>query len=145
MCTVAESFCESAMRTPLFLLLISATLALFAGACSKQSDVKASASELEKVFQTSPAPVPGQTATASAQPSPTEAQDLVKAALAAARADDYASGVIALEAAQRVTAEQVMVVQRTLQAMAVDLVNRAANGDQKALAQLKAIEKTRSQ
>ncbi len=139
---------ESAVRSQPFLLLISATLVFFAGACSQQPDVKVSASELEKAFQTPAAPAAGQAAAGSAQPSPTEAQDLVNAALAAAREGDYASGVIALEAAQRkpgVTTEQVMAVQRTLQAMAGDLLNRAGNGDQKALDQLKAIEKSRSQ
>ena len=77
-----------------------------------------------------------------------EAQDLVKSALAAARADDYASGVVALQAARTkpgVSAEQLMAVQRAMQAMTTDLATRAANGDQKALAELKAIERTRSQ
>jgi len=72
----------------------------------------------------------------------------VNAAVVAARADDYASGVIALQEAQQkpgVTAEQVMAVQRTKQALMAELQRRAANGDQGALNQLKAIERTRSQ
>lgn len=124
-------------------------LALFIGACSKKVDVNSSASELEKAFQAPAAPAAGQAANAGAAPTaPAEAQELVKTALTAARADDYAGGVIALQAAQRkpgVSADQLMAVQRTKQAMTAALVNRAANGDQNALAQLKAIERTRSQ
>ena len=111
--------------------------------------MKSSASELEKAFQTPATPVAEQASpAASAQTGTAGAEELVKTALAAARVDDYASGVIALEAAQRkpgVTAQQVMAVQQALLAMTADLATRAANGDQKALAQLKAIEKTRSQ
>ena len=76
------------------------------------------------------------------------ANDLDKTALTAARDNDYASGVIALQAAQQkpgVTADQVMAVQRTKQAMIAELQRRAESGDQRALAQLKAIERTRSQ
>ena len=137
------------MRAQSLFLSLPVTLALCAGACSKKADVKASTSELEKAFQApaAPAAAPGDPA-AAAQTSPAEAHDLVTTALGAARADDYASGLIALEAAQRkpgVTPEQVIAVQRTMQAMTADLVTRAANGDKQALAQLKAIEKTRSQ
>jgi hypothetical protein len=113
--------------------------------------MKSSASELEKAFQTSAAPAP-----AAAQPQPAvptavvqaDANELVKSALTAARANDYASGVIALQAAQvkpGITADQVMAVQRAKQAMVAELQRRAVNGDQQALAQLKAIERTRSQ
>ena len=137
------------MKTQSLMVALTAILMLFASACSKQPDVKSSASELEKAFQTPAASATGQAlAAAPVQTAPTEAQDLIKTALAAARADDYASGVIALEAAQRkpgVTAEQLMAVQRTMRAMTTDLATRAANGDQKALAELKAIERTRSQ
>ena len=137
------------MRAQPLLISLAATLVLFAGACGKKADLNSSAAELEKAFQAPAAPAAIQAgAAATAQTSPAEAQDLVKTALAAARADDYASGVAALEAARRkpgVTAEQLMAVQRTLQAMTTDLATRAANGDQKALAQLKAIERTRSQ
>ena len=118
-------------------------------ACSKKMDVKASVAELEKAFPTPMAAAPVQAARTAALPaSRTGANDLVAAALAAARANDYASGVIALEAAQRqpgLTAEQVMSAQRAQQAMSSDLARRADSGDQNAIAQLKAIEKTRSQ
>lgn len=137
------------MRTRSLLLPLAATLALFAGACSKKADLKSSTSELGKAFPAPVTPAAGQTGgAASAQVAPTEAQDLVQTALAAARADDFASGVMALQAARSKpggSAEQLMAVQRTLQAMTTDLATRAANGDQKALAQLKAIERTRSQ
>ena len=138
------------MKARSLLLWYAVTLVLFAGACNKKPDLKSSAAELEQAFQNPAAPATGQAAPASAptQSSTSEAQDLVKTALAAARADDYASGVMALQAARSkpgVSAEQLMAVQRTLQAMTTDLATRAANGDQKALAQLKAIEKTRSQ
>lgn len=133
---------------PLFLSL-TLPLLIFSSACNKETDIKASTAELEKAFQPpANSPVdPASISTPVENPN-TEAQDLVKAALASARADDIASGVIALESAQRkpgVTAEQVMVVQRAMQTMTANLVKRAASGDKQALAQLKAIEKTRSQ
>lgn len=135
------------MKTQVLMLLYAVALVFFAGACRQEADVKSSAAELEKAFQAPAAP--GQADPAAAMSAaPADAQNLVQAAVAAVRADDYASGVAALETAQRkpgVSAEQVMAVQRTLQAMTADLVTRAANGDQKALAQLKAIERTRSQ
>ncbi len=135
------------MRTQRILISFVVALMLVTASCRKQEDVKSSASELELAFQTPTAPGSANPAV-SAQTVPSGAEELVKTALAAARVDDYASGVIALEAAQRkpgVTAEQVMAVQRAVLAMTSDLATRAANGDQKAMAQLKAIEQTRSQ
>ena len=135
------------MRIRSLLLQLSAVFVLALGACSKKVDVKASVSDLEKAFP-SPAAVAEAARPASSPATPTEANDLVKTALAAARANDFASGVIALEAAQRkpgLTAEQVMTAQQAMRAMSADLARRADNGDQQALAQLKAIEKTRSQ
>jgi len=137
------------MRTFCRWLLFSALIAVTVASCSKQPDVKATVSELEKAFPTAAAP-----AEVAAQPAPplpvpqANADDLVKTALTAARANDYASGVIALQAAQvkpGVTADQVMAVQRAKQAMVAELQRRAVNGDQHALAQLRAIERTRSQ
>jgi hypothetical protein len=136
------------MRTLAALLVV---LGLFAGACSKKADVQTSVSELEKAFPTvaaSAQPQPSTPTAAPAQPPQTDAEALVKNALAAARANDYASGVIALQTAQTkpgITADQVAAVQRTKQAMIAELQRRAVNGDQQALAQLRAIEKTRSQ
>lgn len=138
-----------ARKTSRRILLLSAALMLSLGGCGKKADVKSSVSELEKAFPTAaaPAPVPAQPA-APAQVPQGNADDLVKSAVASAQAGDYANGVIALQAAPLkpgVTAEQVMAIQRAKQAMIGDLQRRAANGDQAALAQLKAIERTRSQ
>jgi hypothetical protein len=137
------------MKTSCRLLVLSVALVLALGACSKKPDVKASVSELEKAFPTAAAPaeVQAQPTAPTAVPQ-ANADALVKRALTAARANDYASGVIALQAAQTrpgVTADQVMAVQRAKQAMVGELQRRAVNGDQQALAQLKAIERTRSQ
>jgi hypothetical protein len=119
------------------------------GACSKKPDVKATVSELENAFPAAAARAPVQAQPAAPTPvAQANADDLVKSALTAARANDYAGGVIALQAAQvkpGVTAEQVMAVQRAKQAMVAELQRRAVNGDQQALSQLKAIERTRSQ
>jgi len=133
------------MRAHPILLSLAVTLMITGGACSRKPDVKSTVSELEKAFQ-APAGVPA--AAASAPAGAAEAHELVQTALAAARTDDFANGVLALQAARRqpgVSAEQLMVVQRTMQALTTDLANRAASGDEKALAQLKAIERTRSQ
>jgi len=131
------------------LLPTCAVLVLAIGACGRKADVKSTTAELEKVFSvTSAVPVVTAPSVNPAPSAPAAADDLVKSALAAARANDFAAGVIALEAAQRkpgVTAEQVMAAQRAMQAMNADLARRAAAGDAQALAQLKAIEKTRSQ
>ena len=131
------------------IFLLSAALMLSLGGCSKKPDVKSSVSELEKAFPTAAVPAPVQTQPAAPSQAPQRnADDLVKSALASAQAGDYASGVIALQAAPLkpgMTAEQLMAIQRAKQAMVGELHRRAANGDQAALAQLKAIEKTRSQ
>ena len=138
------------MKTPCrWLLLFSVALLLASGACSKKPDVQSSVSELEKAFPSAAAPASVQSQPTTPTPVPqANANDLVKNALTAARANDYASGVIALQAAQvkpGITADQVMAVQRAKQAMVAELQRRAINGDQHALAQLKAIERTRSQ
>jgi hypothetical protein len=119
--------------------------------CSKKTDVKSQVSELEKTFQdTSPAaPSPGQRPLAS-QPvsSPGDARAYVSLALSAVRTNDFAGGVIALQAAQRrsaLTPAQHRAVYQAMQAMTADLLARAANGDARAKADLAAIEKTRSQ
>lgn len=131
------------------LLLVSAALVLALGACSKKPDVQSSVTELEQAFPTvaTAAPVQPQPTAPVAVPQ-ADANNLVQSALTAARANDYAGGVIALQAAQvkpGVTADQVMAVQRAKQAMVAELQRRAVNGDQHALSQLKAIERTRSQ
>jgi hypothetical protein len=135
-----------ALKTRSHRILLSAALALSLGACSKKAEIKSSLSELEKAFPS--APVQAQGATPDAAPPRDDANALVSRAVAAARANDYAGGVIALQAATitiGVTAEQVLAIQDAKQAMVGVLQRRAAAGDQAALAQLKAIEKTRSQ
>lgn len=137
------------MKTSPWLLSLAATLPLALGACSNKANVKSSVSELEKAFPSAAAPAPTQTQPAAPSPAPQgDANDLVKNAVSAAQANDYASGVIALQAAQQkpgMNADQVMAAQRAKQAMVTELQRRAVNGDQAALAQLKAIEKSRSQ
>ena len=137
------------MKPSCRVLLLSVALVLILAACSKKPDVQLSVSELEKAFPSAAASAPVQPQPAAPAPVPqADANDLVKNALTAARANDYASGVIALQAAQAkpgVTADQVMAVQRAKQAMVAELQRRAVNGDQQALAQLKAIERSRSQ
>jgi hypothetical protein len=118
-------------------------------ACSKKADVKSQVAELEEAFQ---APAP---ATASqpekgvlSQGLPADANAYVNLALSAVRTNDYAGGVNALQAVQRmpgITANQLMAVERAKEAMTSDLVARAARGDAKAKAELAVIEKTRSQ
>ena len=137
------------MRIKLHLLQLSVVLVLALGACSKKAGVKSGVSELEKVFPSAAAPVPAQAQPAAPGPAPqADANDLVKNALSAARAGDYAGGVIALQTALEkpgMTAEQSVAVRNANRAMVEELQRRAVNGDQQALAQLKAIEKTRSQ
>jgi len=139
------------MNTAYRLILSWALAVCVLAACDKKTEVKSSVAELEAVFSNAPpsvasAPQPEVlNAPASAPP---DANAFVRAAVSAARANDYADSVIALQAAQQqpgITAEQVMAVQRTKQAMVGELQRRAASGDEAALAQLRAIERTRSQ
>ena len=124
---------------------------LLAAGCKKKADVTSEVSELEKAFPTavtSPQPPP-----ATTQPNPAPATNpdpnaLVQSALSAVRANDYAGGVIALQAAQnspRISYQQLMAVEKAKQAITAELQARAGRGDAKALADLAAIEKTRSQ
>jgi hypothetical protein len=137
------------MKPRLCLLPVCGAVMLALSACGKRAEVKAQVSELEKAFPTAAIPVPAQTDTSnSAPPAPPEASAVVNFALAAARTNDYAASVVALQAVQQlpgVTAPQLMAVQRTVEAMTADLVARAARGDAKAKADLATIEKTRSQ
>jgi len=139
----------SFMKLSCRLILLCAPLALGLLACHKRSDVSTSTSELEKAFPTAAATStsPPPSLSPAAAP-PANADALVQQALAAARANDYAGGVIALQAAQEkpgVTPAQVTAVQHAKRAMMADLQRRAESGDAQALAQLKAIERTRSQ
>jgi len=125
--------------------------------CSKKPDVSATVSELEKAFPVAAAAVPSAAPEAAPAPAPVSASALsdpnvyVRAALAAARANDYGSGVLALEELQQmksakpVSANQLMTIEQAKQAMIAELVARADRGDPKAKADLAAIEKNHSQ
>ena len=128
--------------------LLGILLLTFA-ACTQKADVKSEVSELEKSFKIKAAAAPIQPDhSAPGQSQPTDAEVWVNRALSAARTNDYAGGVIALQSAQSArgaTAEQLMAVQRMMSAMTADLAARAAKGDVRAKADLAAIERTRSQ
>jgi hypothetical protein len=129
--------------------LLGLALVLMLGACRKKADVNTGVADLEKAFPTTAAPPPAPAQPGVATPAPqSDANDLVRQALAAQRANDYAGGVIALQAAQQrpgLTAQQVMATEQAKDAMVQELQRRAVNGDQRALAQLRAIERTLSQ
>jgi len=139
---------EFLLKTRSLAFLVTVTFSLICGGCGKKADVESSTAELEKAFQAPAPPAPTPTTPVAPNSSAQSANDLIKAALASAKADDYANGVITLQEAQRkpgVTAEQLMAVHQTMKAMTTDLLRRADAGDQRALEQLRAIEKTRSQ
>jgi len=116
--------------------------------CNKKADVKSQTSELERAFPAAASAAPAPSESPAPGQAPTDANAYVKTALSAVNADDYAASVIALQTAQRVrgvTAEQLMAIERSKQAMTSSLVERAARGDEKAKADLSRIEKTLSQ
>ena|ERR1041385_8662633 len=132
-----------------FFWLFTALLGFFlAGTgCRKQASVKSQVTDLEKAFPTAavqtPAPEQQQPA---AQPEAPNA--VVGQALAAARANDYAGAVIALQSAKDrpgLTVEQFRAIEAAKSAMVNDLQNRADRGDARAKADLAAIERKRSQ
>ena len=72
----------------------------------------------------------------------------IQIAIAAAKANDPATGVIALQSAKRtlgLTAEQLMSVEQASQALTADLTRRADAGDAKAKAALELIARARSE
>ncbi len=110
-------------------LTLGLVLALVSG-CARKSDVQHQTGELEKAFQSS------------------QTNPYVRLAVSAVRTNDYAIGAIALQNAQRLpglNAAQLMAVQRTMEALTANLVDRAAKGDANAQAALAAIERSRSQ
>jgi len=118
--------------------------------CSKKVDVKDQVSQLEKAFPAAApaAAAPIETPAATVQVPASDANAYVKAALSAVQANDYAGGVIALQKVERmpgVTYQQLVAIERTKQAINIDLINRADRGDAKAKADLAKIEKTLSQ
>ncbi len=126
---------------------LSAAVLLALSACGRNADAKTQVSELKKVFE--PAQPPVQTERpASGQALLAEANAYVSLALSAVRTNDYVGGVIALQAVQRmpgITSQQLMAVEGAMQAMTAELLVRASKGDAKALSDLAAIERTRSQ
>jgi hypothetical protein len=130
----------------LFLLVI---LLAWTG-CGRKNDIKPAVSELEKAFAVSAAATPAAAVPPDtlAQAKAGDAHALVRVALSSVASNDYAAGVIALQAVQRipgVTAQQLMAAEQAKQALTADLVVRADRGDAKAKAELDAIEKTLSQ
>lgn len=74
--------------------------------------------------------------------------DAVRLAIAATQSNDFAAGVIALQAAKAspgLTASQLSAMEQAAQAITSDLTRRADAGDPKARAELEAIERSRSQ
>jgi hypothetical protein len=133
-------------------LCLCGLLLLLNVGCKKKTDVTSEVSELQKAFPAAAAPVPAAatapTAVNTAAANNPDPNAIVQAALTAVRTNDYAAGVIALQTVQRlpnVTQQQLMAVERAKQAMTAELLARAGRGDAKALADLAAIEKTRSQ
>lgn len=116
------------------------------GGCGKQDRVKRGVAELENAFppatnlaQFPDAPLSGRGGAPAAY---------VQVAMAAVRTNDYAAGVIALQAAQRLSglrAQQLIAIENAKQAMMTELLTRASSGDAKAKADLVVIEKTYSQ
>jgi hypothetical protein len=110
--------------------------------------VKEQVAALELAFAPAPQPAqPDSTSPKNPVP-PSEANAYVSFALAAVRTNDSVGAVMALQRVRQLpgpTAAQLMAVQRALDAVTADLVARAGRGDPKALADLEAVEKTRSQ
>src|SRR5256885_13181803 len=120
---------------PFLLPLCGAALLAFS-ACGKKADVKAQVSEWEKGFQTAAAGAPVQAGRPASNPAPlADANAWVGLALSAVRTNDFAGGVISLQALQRMpglTAEQLLSVPRAMEAMNADLLVCASKGDAKA-------------
>src|SRR6267142_2654182 len=114
-------------------LAVLAAILMLAG-CSKKVDVKDQVSQLEKAFPAAApaAAAPIETPAATVQVPASDANAYVKAALSAVQANDYAGGVIALQKVERmpgVTYQQLVAIERTKQAINIDLINRADRGD----------------
>lgn len=122
----AASF--SKMKSAAFVL--AAFIALLSGCHRGEPSAQDSVAQLEKAF-----PKGGH-------------NEAIQVAIAAAKSDDHAVGVIALQTAKRtpgLTAEQLISVEQASQALTADLTRRADAGDAKAKASLDLIARTRSQ
>lgn len=117
--------------------------------CGGKPDINTEAAKLEKEFPAAAQEAPSAQAPGTAAPEPqADVNASVKAALSAVHSKDYGEGVIAVQTAQQlpgVNANQLMALERAKQAMMANLQERAEQGDAKAIAELKRIEKTRSQ
>ena len=136
---------------PACLSVIVLVLALSLSACRRKTDVKGSIAELEKAFPAAVVTVSLDMPQSPSAPTRIEAEEYIRAALTAVRAQDYGSGVMVLEELQRkrglpgITANQLMTIEQTKEAMISELVARAAHGDPKSIDALAAIERTHSQ
>src|SRR5258705_11499788 len=123
------------MKIPRWLPPLSGAVLLTLSGCSKKADVKSQIFELEKSFQDTSVAVPAASERAMADQTrnlPADAKAYVSLALSAVQSNDYAGGVIALQAAQRmprVTAEQLMAVQGAMEAITSELVDSAGTGE----------------
>jgi hypothetical protein len=102
--------------------------AVMLAACGKRTDPVAESVQLQKAFSSS--------------------NQFIGVAISAIHTNDYPAAVLALENARAVpglTAEQLMALQRTKEAMTADLVRRAEAGEAKAQADLALLERSRSQ
>ena len=116
--------------------------------CSKKTSVKTEVSELEKAFPTAASQAPSPEQQQSPAPNEAPPNAVVSQALSAAKANDYAGAVIALQAAKDkpgLSLEQFRAIEGARSAMIADLQSRADRGDPRAKADLAAIEKKRSQ
>ncbi len=116
-----------AVKTP-FLPLFNAAALVLLSACSASPDPSAEAARLQTTFAGS--------------------NRFVSEAIAALKTNDVPAAVLALENARSVpglTADQLMSLQKTKQAMTADLVAKAEHGDRKAQADLALLERLRSQ
>ena len=123
-------------------IYLALTPLLLLTSCDRNVSVKASISQLEKVFPATSAasqtdqPTPG-------QPPPADASAYVRSALAAVRSNDYAAAVVILRGAARapgMTPDQFLAVDQAKKALITDLERRAERGNAAAQAGLKTIQ-----
>ena len=133
--------------------LIVLTASVLLAACTKKADINSEIGALQQAFPKSQTALAAQSAPGSEPPASlptpkTDAEACVNIALSAVRSNNYVLSITSLEMAKEmpnVSAQQLMAIQKTVEAITGDLVSRASRGDEKAKADLSAIEKTRSQ
>lgn len=126
-------------RGNLILSAVGAVALLLACGCSKESAV--TTSELEKVFEVSPAPAkPAEPTPAEAAPSTAEGASVsveshVRRAIVAIRSNEYEEAVVllnALRSASSLSPDQLTAVQDTMGNLQTRLAELAERGDPKA-------------